>query len=302
MLHKLFQYHWHKLFNKNKPVRLIMTLLVKNEADIIADNIRVHHKLGVDGFAVMDNGSCDGTLELLQQLKDEGINIHIIHQPAQDYQQAKWMTELAFYARDKMGADMVISNDADEFYIPKNGIDLKAYFTRKDSVVTVRRYNMALDERAMQPGYQYWDGDLKVINPIFYDKSAQLKQDSVSMLLVKISPKAIVNPYGLFRLKGGNHWARHVWRLISKRDESGIEVIHFPIRSYEQFERNIINRKRLIETTNARMGDHYRRWVRLYDEGKLREEFQKFLLSGNDIGTLKKLGVLHCNSVTHFFR
>lgn len=301
MLHKFAHFLIHRAKNRG-PIRLIMTLLVKNEADIIADNIRVHHNLGVDGFAVMDNGSTDGTLDLLQQLKDEGINIHIIHQPAQDYQQAKWMTELAFYARDKMGADMVISNDADEFYIPKNGCDLRAYFSRKDSVVTVRRYNMALDDRAMQPGYQYWDGDLKVINPIFYDKSAQLKQDAVSMLLVKISPKAIVNPYGLFRLKGGNHRANHVWRLISKRDEADIEVIHFPIRSYDQFERNIINRKRLIETTNARMGDHYRRWVRLYDEGKLREEFQKFLLSADDIATLNKLGVLEHNAITRFFR
>jgi hypothetical protein len=46
-----------------------MTLLVKNEIDIIEDNIRFHAKQGVDCFAVMDNGSNDGTRELLENLK-----------------------------------------------------------------------------------------------------------------------------------------------------------------------------------------------------------------------------------------
>ena len=38
-------------------MKLTMTLLIKNEVDIISDNIKVHSKLGVDSFIVMDNGS-----------------------------------------------------------------------------------------------------------------------------------------------------------------------------------------------------------------------------------------------------
>ena len=37
--------------------RVIMTLLVKNEADIIAANLEFHHQMGVDGFIVTDNES-----------------------------------------------------------------------------------------------------------------------------------------------------------------------------------------------------------------------------------------------------
>jgi hypothetical protein len=136
------------------------------------------------------------------------------------------------------------------------------------------------------------DTNLVVKNPILYDSSAQINDTAVAMLLVKISPKTIVNPHGLIELKGGNHRAKHGWRIINKRDEAGITVYHYPIRNYEQFKANIQNRKRLLETTNARMGDHYRRWVRILDEGGLEEEFKRFILANSEIAVLEKLGVL----------
>lgn len=295
MLHKTLQYWQHRLSRK-KNIRLAMSVLVKNEADIIEDNIRFHAAQGVDCFAVMDNGSDDGTREILEQLAQE-YDLHVIDQPDQSYKQAQWMTELAGYCRSELKADLVISNDADEFWQADEG-SLKDYLSRYDSVVTVRRYNMALDERASDPDFHYSDASLRVKNPIFYDSSAQINETAVAMLLVKISPKTIVNPNGLIRMKGGNHRAKHGWRLINARTESGISVHHYPIRSYQQFENNIQNRKRLIEQTNARMGDHYRRWVRILNEGGLREEFNRFILNQQEIEVLLKLGVLEHKKLT----
>jgi hypothetical protein len=291
MLHKMLRYWWRRLSHK-APVRLAMTLLVKNEVDIIEDNIRFHAKQGVDCFAVMDNGSDDGTRELLERLKTE-FDLHVIDQPEQNYQQAKWMTQLAFYARNNMNADLVISNDADEFWQSNSGDSLKQHLNLNESVVTVKRHNMALSEDALAPDYHYMDTNLMVKNPIFYDSNAQINDTAVAMLLVKISPKTIVNPHGLIELKGGNHRAKHGWRLMNKRDEAGITVYHYPIRNYQQFKANIENRKRLLETTDARMGDHYRRWVRILDEGGLEDEFKRFILADNEIQVLEKLGVLN---------
>ena len=289
MLLKPLQYWWHRLTRKGE-LRLAMTILVKNEADIIEDNIRFHARQGVDCFAVMDNGSDDGTRELLEKLKSE-FDLHVIDQPEQNYQQAAWMTQLAEYARLTLKADLVISNDADEFWISKTGGSLKQHLSADDSVVTVKRHNMALSEDALKPGYHYMDSNLVVKNPIMYDSNAQINETAVSMLLVKISPKTIVNPHGLIKMKGGNHRAKHGWRLINKRDEASITVYHYPIRNYQQFEANIKNRKRLLETTNARMGDHYRRWVKLLDEGKLEQEFNKFILTDSDIAVTDRLGI-----------
>ena len=50
-------------------VKLAMTLIVRNEADIIEDNLRYHRAQGVDFFIVLDNGSTDGTLEILESLR-----------------------------------------------------------------------------------------------------------------------------------------------------------------------------------------------------------------------------------------
>ncbi len=96
---------------------------MRDEVDIIEANIRTHAKLGGDGFVVMDNNSSDGTREILENLKRE-YEIYIIDEKG-DYRQARWMRRLARVAKRELGADWVINNDADEFWIPKNGKGLK---------------------------------------------------------------------------------------------------------------------------------------------------------------------------------
>ncbi len=66
-----------------------MTLLVRNEQDIIAENIRFHHALGVDSFIVMDNLSTDATPQIVKALSEE-IEIDYLHQPRDDYNQWEW--------------------------------------------------------------------------------------------------------------------------------------------------------------------------------------------------------------------
>jgi len=275
-----------------------MTILVKNEADIIEANIRTHAALGVDAFAVIDNNSDDGTREILTRLQDK-FEIVIIDEKGQ-YNQAKWMKRLAKVAKNDLKADWVINNDADEFWLPQNELNLKENLAFKGSVLTVNRYNMILDEACHQGNF--FASTHYVENPIFYTKEKQLNVENISMVLTKIGPKTIVNPSGLIEIRGGNHKAWHIANtyeyLFKKYDQikkfDTIHVYHYPFRSYDQFERNIKNRKLLLESKkHVRMGPHYRRWVKLYNEGKLEEEFhQRLSFSNDEITVLKKYAIV----------
>lgn len=50
----------------------MMTLLVRNEADIIETNLLFHRQMGVDGFIVTDNNSTDETANILRKYYEKG--------------------------------------------------------------------------------------------------------------------------------------------------------------------------------------------------------------------------------------
>ncbi|MCH9814169.1 MAG: glycosyltransferase family 2 protein [Epsilonproteobacteria bacterium] len=273
-----------------------MTILVKNEDDIIEANIRTHAALGVDAFVVMDNHSSDQTVEILNTLQQE-FEITLIEEKGL-YNQAKWMKKLAIEAK-KLGADWVINNDADEFWIPKLGENLKASLAFKGSVLTLHRTNMILDPNTITGNF--FDTCHRVQNPIFYTKERQINLENISMVLTKIGPKTIVNPHGLITIRGGNHKAWHIANsyeyLFKKYDQipkhKAIQVYHYPFRSFRQFEKNIKNRKMLLESgKHIKMGPHYRRWVKLYNEGKLEAEYERLCFNKEDISSLKRYGVV----------
>ena len=291
----MFDYFVHR-FDKI-DFRVVMTILVKNEDDIIEENIRVHAALGVDAFVVMDNDSTDGTKEILRRLQKE-YEITVIEEKGL-YNQARWMKRLAMEAK-KLGADWVINNDADEFWIPKEGKTLRECLAFKGSVITVHRYNMLIDQKSYSEDFSFYNMHYRVENPIYYQKEYQQTHENVSIILAKNAPKVITNPHGLLLIRGGNHKALHIANIRDYfkhydkiQRNSDITVYHYPIRSYWQFEKNIQNRKMLLESgKHIRMGPHYRRWVRLLNEGKLHEEFNKLLFHEEEITVFQKYGVI----------
>ena len=100
-------------------MQLALTLLAKNEADVIGANIAYHLAAGVDFVVATDNGSTDGTVEILEQYEHEGV-LHLIREPSTDFRQGEWVTRMARLAADR-GADWVINADADEFWWPRAG-------------------------------------------------------------------------------------------------------------------------------------------------------------------------------------
>src|SRR4051794_20611986 len=107
-----------------------MTLLVRDERDVIEANVRYHFSQGVDAIVVTDNGSVDGTREILDGLATE-FPIHVIDEPSHTYEQSAWVTRMARKAAED-GADWVINSDADEFWTADRG-DLRTAFAAVDA-------------------------------------------------------------------------------------------------------------------------------------------------------------------------
>lgn len=97
-------------------MRLVMTLLVRDEADLLPTHLEHHLAQGVDFFLITDNGSQDATPAIAAAAVARGL-ARLIREPADTYEQSRWVTRMARLAAEEHGADWVIHSDADEFWI-----------------------------------------------------------------------------------------------------------------------------------------------------------------------------------------
>ena len=95
-----------------------MTLLARDEADVIEQWLAFHLNAGADFVIATDNRSEDGTTDVLERYAREG-HVHLIREQGEDLRQDEWVTRMARLAATDFGADWVINSDADEFWWPR---------------------------------------------------------------------------------------------------------------------------------------------------------------------------------------
>ena len=97
---------------------LVMTLLARDEIDVVDSWLAFHLNAGVDLVIATDNRSQDGTTEVLEEYARSG-QVRLIREPGEDLRQDEWVTRMARLAATEYGADWVINSDADEFWWPR---------------------------------------------------------------------------------------------------------------------------------------------------------------------------------------
>ena len=98
-------------------MKIVMTMMVRDEIDVLAAMIEHHLDQGVDLIIATDNASVDGTTELLEAYEAAG-KVELHHDPEHRKQQGVVVTRMARRAYTEHGADWVINADADEFFVP----------------------------------------------------------------------------------------------------------------------------------------------------------------------------------------
>lgn len=288
----LFDY-WIYRLNPNRKNKLGMSLLIKDEEDIIEANIRYHASAGVDCFVVTDNNSKDSTRKILDKLAKE-FEILIITETSTAYKQAEWTTRMAKLAKEKQAVDWLICNDADEFWMPNDGKNLKDIFCGGSSIINCERSNMVVPGDGGQDDYDYLSTTLRVFNPVVFDKASKvvLNHESLSLVLAKVGEKVAVNLHGLIKVRAGNHNAKHWWKKSRTKTKS-VHIYHYPFRSYARFKNRVENyAESMANGGRANAGQHLHRWYELYKEDRLEAEYKRLQASAEQLAVLEHYGIL----------
>ena len=291
MLHKLFQAlrNFPRAFSRTPHPKVVMTLLVKNEAELLETNLRFHHAMGVDAFVVTDNGSTDATPEIIQYYVEKGWIVEHISEPDTGYHQKKWVDRMVLAAQ-KHGADWVINADADEFWFAPIGNFKTLLATTSANVLRCRVANML--PREDRP-FTEWD---EVVQPIDFPDRYGLSPFSI---YGRTTFKVLHRTAGYLQISMGNH---KVLMLPRKQEDSDIVIYHFNVRSRKQFVEKMINGGRELENNPSKHGGrHWRYFYDLHKAGKLEEEYDRVV--GTSVAdTLRTAHFIVSDSrLKHFF-
>jgi glycosyl transferase family 2 len=250
-----------------------MTLLARDEADIVEAWLAFHLNAGVDFVIATDNRSEDGTTDILERYAQDGY-VHLIREPGEGLRQDEWVTRMARLAATDFGADWVINSDADEFWWPRGA-----------SLRTV------LD--AVPARYGVVNAFLRLFVPRPDDDSffAERMTARFSALAPIHDPASLARPIRkvIHRADPEVNVARGNHGLIGSslaplRGWFPIEVFHFPLRSLDQCKHKAVLQGTAFEKFIARPPTAYHaNMYEAFQSGRIDEHYDSLVLDDEEL-------------------
>ena len=201
-----------------------LTLVVRDEAEIIGANLEYHLAAGVDVVLVTDHRSEDGTREILEDYRRSGV-VRVFRKDADLVEQARWQSRMARVAFAEHGAEWVLLGDTDEFWWPygrslgealaRVPVEYGVVHALQRNFVPVRDEGSSFSERMVVR--------LSMSAPI-NDPATPFRP--VAKVAVRPGPKVVVGKGGGHQVFGFRGEPLHAWHPL--------EILHFPLRSREQ--------------------------------------------------------------------
>jgi hypothetical protein len=244
-------------------MKLVMTLLVRDEADIVDDHIAFHLAAGVDFVIAADNGSTDGTTEILEAYSRDGY-LHRIGL-ADPFSQIEVVTQMARLAATRFRADWVINSDADEFWWTRTG-------TLKELL------------SAVPPRFGGIRGMWRNFVPrpngegSFAERMTIRSQTPIDQLHpLNTHFKTVHRASSEIEVGGGNHDVAG-GGLTPMFSWYPIDILHFPIRSLEQFERKFLRWWDITSVDGEASNPYYNVVRDAHQEGRIAELYKPYVV------------------------
>jgi glycosyltransferase involved in cell wall biosynthesis len=215
--------------------------MVRDEADIVSSTV-ANMLTQVDHVIVADNGSTDGTLDILHEL-----GVEVIDDPERGYYQSAKMTALAAHAADA-GADWVVPFDADEWWYTPH------HLTIADHLATIGPQWLTVTA-------DLYDHVATGLDPDHPDPVARIqhrRRDRAPLRKVACRTRSDLI------IHQGNHGATYDGGAT---EQPGLIVRHFPYRSAEQFVTKARNGAEAYAATDLPVteGQHWRQYGALLE-------------------------------------
>lgn len=247
--------------------------MIRNEADIIDLNIRYHLSLGIDRIIVVDNGSTDGTDELLQQISSRDSRVSWSRDDG-PFLPSSVMTMLAREAYEA-GADWVVPIDADEFWYAPSGnfrgvlrgskagvlaTQAPSFIQRRDQIESSPAALLHMTRRSASP-----------VGPPGRGQSL-VEAREIAFVEKMYPPKCVCRPAAHVEIETGHH---KIYNADGPREEiDEIVCLHAPIRSRMALQERIRSAGRAAEAGRKRgQGRNRRRLAEMQDEDAVEREW-----------------------------
>ena len=228
---------------------VVAVTMVKDEVDIIGETV-ANMAAQVDLVIVADNGSTDGTVDVLYWLSETLGNILVTHDPDPAYTQSEKMTGLAHLAARTTPTEWVVPFDADEIWYTNTG-------TVGETLRNV--------------------GDLACVQAELFDHvatgyDADDPNPVTRMVWRRLTPLVFPKVACRYRhdltIHQGNHGCDYGGIIPAAAPL--LVVRHFPYRTVEQFIRKTRNGAAAYQAAGDRQplsaGAHWRQWGQILDE------------------------------------
>lgn len=269
--------------HRKRPIKIIATLLVRDEAELVADCFEHHLSQGVDGFLVTGHSSIGNLADILHEYRDVILDRYC-DADCRDLQ-GQWRTRMARRAAD-FGPDWILHLDADERWyglqmlehIPAEYTQVKTGF-RRNHLPVASSMPCPFDP-GMMPYFEI-SGRTGLHRPRFDSFASEWHG------------KILHRPLPDVRAGIGNDSMNSPAVAWMRCDD--ITVHHYPIRSLEQFRRKVLSRAASVETRawSADIPPQWGKWRDLNNQGRLPEVFQSFCLTESEIQNRLADGTLH---------